>query len=114
MKIYSRSDKYFNNSNAFNAEIFAETVSYWTSEITDLHQFASSRHARAKTSVATNPAFTFSFLAFGFAHGEVAALPLVFGDKVAGTAPKKLVTTFFGTTPTTKNSLYEFRTLVDV
>lgn len=57
---------------------------------------ANSRHVRAKTSVETNPAFTFTSLALGFAHGEVAALPLVFGDRVAGTAPKALVTTFFG------------------
>ncbi len=96
--IFSRADKIFDPSDAFNKEIFEETTSYWTGDVIDLHKAATSRHARAKTSVETNPAFTFSSLALGFAHGEVAALPLVFGDRVAGTAPKALVTSFFGKT----------------
>ena len=92
----SRPDKYFNSSDVFNKDIFAETTSYWPGDVIDLQKAATSRKARAKTSVETNPSFTFSILARGFAHGEVAAIPLVFGDKVAGTAPKLLVTTFFG------------------
>ena len=95
MVIFSRADKYFDLSDAFNKEIFEETTSYWTGDIIDLHKAAASRHARAQTSVKTNPSFTFSNLALGFAHGEVAAIPLVFGDRVTGTAPKALVTTFF-------------------
>lgn len=93
---FSRIDKYFNDTDAFNQQVFDETTSYWKGDVIDLHTAATSRRARAKTSVATDPAFTFSDLAFGFAHGEVAALPLVFGDRVAGTAPKNIVTSFFG------------------
>ena len=93
---FSRSDKFFNTSDAFNQEAFEETTSHWHGDTVDLHEAANSRRARAKTSVDKNQDFTFSPLAVGFAHGEVAALPLVFGDKVKGTFPKKLVTTFFG------------------
>jgi hypothetical protein len=92
----SRSDKFFNTSDAFNKDVFAETTSYWPGDVIDLQKAATSRHARALTSVGKNPSFTFSELARGFAHGEVAALPLVFGDRVAGTAPKDLVVSFFG------------------
>ncbi|KAN0114595.1 Cloroperoxidase [Hyaloscypha variabilis] len=91
----SRSDKFFNTSDAFNKDVFAETTSYWPGDVIDLQKAATSRHARALTSVGKNPSFTFSELARGFAHGEVAALPLVFGDRVAGTAPKDLVVSFF-------------------
>jgi len=94
----SRSDKFFNTSDAFNADVFAETTSYWTGDIIDLPKAAASRKARALTSVKFDPAFTFTPLARGFAHGEVAALPLVFGDRVAGTARKDLVVSFFGET----------------
>lgn len=92
----SRTDDFFDPSDAFNQEIFNETTSYWTSDIIDLPTAATSRLARAKTSVKTNPAFEFSGRALGFAYGEVAAYLLVFGDKIAGTAPKALVTSFFG------------------
>lgn len=98
--------KYFNVSGAFNKEIFEETTSYWKGDVIDLHEAATSRHARAKTLVAMNPAFTFSSLSQGFVHGEVAALPLVFGDRVAGTAPKALVIAFFGKTVPNKLSAY--------
>ncbi|KAH6665587.1 Chloroperoxidase, partial [Halenospora varia] len=91
----SRIDDYFDPSDAFNQAVFDETTSHWTSDIIDLPKAAISRQARATTSVKTNPAFTFSPLALGFAYGEVAAYLLVFGDRVAGTAPKSLVTSFF-------------------
>ena len=95
---FSRLDKFFNTSDAFNKDAFAETTSYWKGDTVDLTEAATSRKARALTSVKTNPAFTFTVIARGFAHGEVAALPLVFGDRVAGSFKKDPVTWFFGET----------------
>jgi len=91
----SRTDSFLDPSDEFNAEIFNETTSHWTSETINLSIAASSRLARAETSVKTNPVFTFNGLSLGFAYGEVAAYLLVFGDRIAGTAPRNLVTSFF-------------------
>lgn len=56
---------------------------------------AAARHARVITSAITNPDFSFSELGSGFSYGETAAYLIIFGDRVAGTAPKALVEFLF-------------------
>ncbi|CAG8984234.1 hypothetical protein HYALB_00004217 [Hymenoscyphus albidus] len=95
----SRPDDFHNPSDVFDPVIFNETKSYWTGEIIDLEAAATSRHARAETSVATNPGFMLSNIAMGFAYGEVAAYLMVFGKdedgRKAGQARKDWVTYLF-------------------
>jgi hypothetical protein len=58
---------------------------------------AASRHARVITSATTNPKFSLSELGGQFSYGETAAYLIVFGDRVAATAPKALVEYLFCT-----------------
>lgn len=91
----SRADAYFADPQVFNQTVFDETRSYWKGDVIDLHMAAASRHARVITSATTNPNFSLSELGGQFSYGETAAYLIVFGDRVAGTAPKALVEYLF-------------------
>lgn len=95
----SRADSFLDPADTFNKAIFDETTSYWKKDLIDLNAAAVSRRARVITSAKTNPAFTYTPLALGFAYGEVAAYLLVFGDsngRKEGKARKDIVEWFFG------------------
>jgi len=94
----SRADFFFGgNVLSFNQSVFDQTRSYWTDPDTiSLQMSANGKLARVLDSNATNPTFTLSELGSEFAFGEVAAYIFVFGDRAAGTAPKKMVEFFFG------------------
>lgn len=99
MPSHSRTDSFLDPADTFNQAIFDETTSYWKKDLIDLDAAAVSRRARMITSAKTNPAFTYTPLALGFAYGEVAAYLLVFGDSAGrkeGMARKDLVEWFFG------------------
>ena len=53
----SRVDDYFGDPQPFNATVFAETVSYWTTPIINIKQGATAYLARLATSKKTNPEF---------------------------------------------------------
>ncbi|KAF2001657.1 Cloroperoxidase [Amniculicola lignicola CBS 123094] len=82
-------------ANAFNATVFAETTSYWTSDTLTPLMLANSKLARQITSRKENPEYAFSTTTEEFSLGEVAAPIIAFGSLEDGTVSRELVTYFF-------------------
>lgn len=97
LTISSRKDNFLGDQNAFDASVFNQTKAVWAGlETIDLETSAKARALALRNSVATNPEFKLSPLAWAFIVGESSAPLMVFGDAVAGTAPRASVDFFFG------------------
>ncbi|KAL4783823.1 Chloroperoxidase [Aspergillus varians] len=87
----SRSDAYFANPSPFNATVWAETSSYFTTPMITVQQVAKARMGRLATSKATNPEFELSTLADGFSWGECASFFEIMADGTTGTVDKRFI-----------------------
>lgn len=91
-------DAFAGDPNPFNASVFAKTKATWAGlENLDINASATGRALQIRNSMATNPQFKLSALAWAFLVGESAAPLMVFGDANTGVAPRAAIEFFFGT-----------------
>jgi hypothetical protein len=95
IRLSSRSDAYFADQDPFNATVWAETTSYFTTEMITIQQLADARMGRLVTSQATNPNFTLSGLADGFSWGECASFFEILADGTTGTVNRTFIDYWF-------------------
>lgn len=91
----SRSDAYFADPNPFNATVWAETASYFTTDMITVDQVAKARMGRLATSEQTNPEHSLSSLADGFSWGECASFFEIMADGTTGTVDKSFIEYWF-------------------
>ncbi|KAF9885065.1 hypothetical protein FE257_000796 [Aspergillus nanangensis] len=91
----SRSDAYFADPNPFNATVWAETASHFTTPMITVEQVAKARMGRLATSKATNPEHELSALADGFSWGECASFFEIMADGTTGTVNKTFIEYWF-------------------
>lgn len=91
----SRSDAYFADPNPFNDTVWAETASYFTTEMITVDQLAKARMGRLATSQEVNPEHELSSLADGFSWGECASFFEIMADGTTGTVAKKFIEYWF-------------------
>lgn len=93
----SRADAYWDDSQVFNATVYAETLSVLGQGVNvTLESAAAARVMRVKNSAATNPSFYLNATNDAISIGETAAYLLAFGDPVSGQAPLDRVRMMFG------------------
>ena len=90
----SRADVFWGDAISFNKFIWAQTFSYFTSEIVNIQQAANARLARYLTSKSTNPEFTED--TNGDFAGATALYLSTMGDVETGMAARSWVKSFFG------------------
>ena len=91
----SRSDEYFADPNPFNETVWAETASFFTTDMITVDQLAAARMARLETSKAINPEHELSALADGFSWGECASFFEIMADGTTGTVQKDFIEYWF-------------------
>ncbi|KAL5340168.1 Chloroperoxidase [Aspergillus crustosus] len=91
----SRSDAYFADPNPFNETVWAETASYFTTQMITVDQVAKARMARLATSKQTNPEHELSALADGFSWGECASFFEIMADGTTGTVDRDFIEYWF-------------------
>ncbi|TKX25855.1 sterigmatocystin biosynthesis peroxidase-like protein 1 [Elsinoe australis] len=91
----SRSDRFFANPLPFNATVWAETFSYFKTDMITVEQLAQARQARYATSIKTNPQHKLSALGSGFSWGECASFFEIMADGTTGTVDKKYIDYWF-------------------
>lgn len=81
---------------SFNATLFEETKTYWTSDTISLTQAASALYARQKTQQSANSKYDLPLAQLTNALGQTAMYLGLFGDYSDGNARKDWVVYFFG------------------
>lgn len=87
----SRSDAYFADPNPFNETVWAESLTYFDTDMITVEQVAKARMGRLATSQKTNPEHSLSKLADGFSWGEMASFFEIMADGTTGTVEKKFI-----------------------
>jgi hypothetical protein len=95
LTVYSRSDAYFADPNPFNATVWSETASWFTTPFITVQQVADARMGRLATSKATNPQHSLSSLADGFSWGECASFFEILADGTTASVDKKFIEYWF-------------------
>ncbi|PNS19882.1 hypothetical protein CAC42_7849 [Sphaceloma murrayae] len=91
----SRSDRFFANPLPFNGTVWAETFSYFKTDLITVEQLAQARMARLATSIRTNPQHELTALGDGFSWGECASFFEIMADGTTGTVDKKFIDYWF-------------------
>jgi hypothetical protein len=77
--------------------VFEETKQLWgEKDVVSMADASRARTGRLVTSAQTNPDFSMTNLGSDFAYGENAAYIFVFGDRVAGEAPRNFLEYWIG------------------
>lgn len=93
----SRGDTALGDNHSFNKTIFAETVSYWTTDKITIAQQAKARLARMASAKAINPKFALTEQQIKGSLLENSLILMLFGDGLNGNADKKQVISWFET-----------------
>lgn len=75
--------------------MWAETASFFTTDMITVDQLAAARMGRLETSKATNPEHSLSSLADGFSWGECASFFEIMADGTTGTVQKDFIEYWF-------------------
>lgn len=95
----SRQDYYFGDNLHFNAEVWANTTAFFTSDNVTVEQAAQARAARLEQAQAINPTFNLTSDLASFQLIETCLYLVILGGTEEGNPPVSWVESLFGETP---------------